>query len=114
MLDVLVAELFRGVVFLRIIIAVRHPESALVSLRDHHVAVLVVLAGGETEKRGHSHRVQMRDFFQHILAVLQRIDPLEIVLERFHVRRVDLLLIHSAGVEIAHLLQVRGRGFFDL
>ena len=49
--DVLVAQFFRGVVLLRVVIAVRHSEPALVRLRDHHRAVLVVLAGGEAEER---------------------------------------------------------------
>ena len=76
-------------------------------LRDDHRAVLVVLAGSETEERADSHGVQVRDCFQHIVAIFDRVDALQFLIERLGFRGVDGFLIHPARVKIADLLHFR-------
>ena len=110
MRHVLFAQFFRGVVFLRIIIAVWHSQSILKRLTDDHRAVLVVLAGSKTEKRSDSEGVEVRDCFQHIVAILDRVDALEFLIERLSFRGVDGFLIHPARVIIGDLLDF-GRKF---
>ena len=75
-LHVLVADLFRTGVVLRVVIPVGQRESALERLTDHHLAVLRVLVRAETEERRHPDRVQVRDLFQNVAALFHRIDSL--------------------------------------
>ena len=79
MLHVLITQFLRVVVCLGVVIAVGQAEATLVSLRDNHRAVLIVLAGSETEERGDPEGVQMRNLLQHIIAILYPIDSLELV-----------------------------------
>ena len=79
MLHVLVAKLLRSIVGFGVVIPVGHAQTALVSLRDNHCAVLIVLARSETEERRNSEGVQVRDFLQHIIAILYAIDSLELI-----------------------------------
>jgi len=111
MIDILVAQLLRSIVRLRIIIAVRHAESALDAVGNHHRAVLVVLPGAEPEECAHAERVQMRDFFEHIVAIFHRVDALDLVGQRHGAHGFDRFLIHAAAVIIADLLRFR-RGFW--
>ncbi len=111
MIDILVAQLLRSIVRFRVVIAVRHAESALNNIRNHHGAVLVVLPGAEPEECANPERVQMRDFFEHIIAIFHRVDALELVVQRFGAHGFNRFLVHAAAVIITDLLKFR-RGFW--
>src|SRR5207248_8478307 len=106
MLHVLITQLLRSVVCLGVIIPVRHAQAILVSLRDDHCAVLIVLAGSETEERRDPECVQMRDFLQHIIAIFYAIDSLELVSQWLGTRDVYRRFVHPTGIIIADLFCV--------
>ena len=100
-----VAQFFRSVVRLRVIIAVRHSEPTLHRLRDLPRAVLIVLSRSEIEERVHAIHVQMRDFLQHILSIFDAVDLCQLVLQRFGPHRFNRFLVHPARVIIANFFR---------
>ena len=79
MIDILVAQLLRSIVRLGVIIAVRHAEPTLDCVRNHHRAVFVVLSGAESEQCADAEGVEMCDLFQQVIAILDCVDPLELI-----------------------------------
>ena len=111
MLQIFVAELLGLVVVLRVIVAIRQSEPALVGHGDHLRAVLIVLRGTETEiARAHppcSRATSASDLAE----TLQIRDALEFRLNGLHARGLDVLFHPCSSLEIADLLQIRaGRG----
>jgi hypothetical protein len=55
----------------------------------------------------------MCDCFQHVVAILDRIDALEFLVERLRFRGVDSFLLHPARVIIAYFLCFRREARID-
>ena len=68
-LDVLVAQLFRSVIGLRVIVAIRQTQPALSRLGDIVRAVLRVLAGPKLEEGAYADAVKMCDLFEHVVTI---------------------------------------------
>src|SRR3954447_25255232 len=51
--------------------------------------------------------METRDLCQQVIAVLDRVDLLQLFRQRGRFARIHLVLVHSAGIEVAYLLQFR-------
>jgi len=74
MLEIGRAFLFRVLICLGVIIAIRQTESPLVRLRDFSCAVLRILSRAKLKKRADADGVEMRNGVAQIITVLDRVD----------------------------------------
>ena len=103
-----------------VVISVRHAEPALHRLRDIARAVLRVLTGSKIKEGIYADAVQVCDLGQRIPSIFDRVDSVELILQRLRSHRFDRCFVHSAGVIIAYFLcfrrelgiDLRLRGFF--
>ena len=114
MIDILIAQFLGGFIRLCVVIAIRHAEPALNSLGDLARAVLGVLARRKIEQCVDADCVQMRDRFEQIIAIFDRVNAFEFVLQRLCAHCLDRFLVHSTGVVIADLLHFRRESWIDM
>ena len=114
MIDILIAQFLGGFIRLCVVIAIRHAEPALNSLGDLVRTVLGVLARRKIEKCIDADRVQTCDFFEQIIAIFDRVNVFELVLQGFCAHCLDRFLVHSTGVVIADLLHFRRESWIDM
>ena len=114
MRDVLLALLLHIGILFCVVIAIGHAESALYRLGDVPRAVLRVLTGAKTKKRFNADAVQVCDFREYILLVLDRLNAIQLPLQRLGAHRFDRLFVHSACVIIANLLCLRRKLWVEL
>ena len=105
-LHVIGAELHGLGIRVGVVIAIGHPQSALVSLCDHLRRVLEVLARVEAENRVHAVVVQISEQFGQLLGILQFVDTIELGLEDRDAFLVDGGLVHAGGIVVTNLLLV--------
>ena len=113
MIDILIAQFLGGFIRLCVVIAIRHAEPALNSLGDLARAVLGVLARCKIEQCVNADCVPMRDRFEQIIAIFDRVNAFEFVLQRLCAHCLDRFLVHSTGVVIADLLHFRRKSWID-
>lgn len=82
MLFVLLANLLRFVVRLRVVVAIRQPEAALIRATDHLRAVLLILSRSEIEERADAQPLQPRNFRLQFPRAVDRLNPRKFRIER--------------------------------
>ena len=58
--------------------------------------------------------MQVRDFFEQIVAIFDRINAFELVLQRFCAHCLDRFFVHSTRVVIANLLRFRRKSWIHM
>ena len=106
-LFILLADLLRFVVGLRVVIAVRQPEAALVRAANHLRTILLILRGTEVKERADAHALQTRDFRLKFPCAPNCVNPRNFRVERFGSRRIDLFFVHAARVKVPDFLLIR-------
>ncbi len=113
MLQVPRAILFRFVVVLGVVVAVRQAQPALIQLCDHHRRIVGVLHRTRSEQyRAAVHQLQFSHQRRQFARRLQLCDGPQLRLQRFDPALFHHRLIHAGRVIIAdfarHLVSVRG------
>ncbi len=93
MLFVLLAQLLRFVVRLRIVIAIRQSQAALVRAANHLRTI-------EIKERADAHALQPGDFLLKFRCAPNAANPRNFRVERHAPRRINLFFVHTARVKV--------------
>jgi hypothetical protein len=118
--DVLLAILLQLVVVLQVVIAIGKTKTALVDIENVLARLLRIAVDVADDRVEQIELEEMREVPREIALGLERIDRIELRLERRDAQFFGALFIHEALVEVADLLRFRARrlgggfgGLFD-
>src|SRR5882672_2476185 len=104
MFDVSLANLFRLVVGLEIVLAFRQAQSALPDLHNYFGAVFCILGGAHEKERIHIAGMKVSDLFLKVALIFDLVYPRHFGGEGRNPVGFDLFLVHATGVKVSHLL----------
>src|SRR5439155_18588541 len=101
---VLPADGLEAVLIAQVVVAIGQTEAAAADRSDDHLRILHVVLPRDAEQWAIALVVQAGQLGQKRRAIADRLDAIQLILDRRHARRLDGWLVHAGSVEVADFL----------